>query len=630
MKEHIRVLIVLTICARLYFAVQNSYLHPDEHFQNFSIINSILHPNTAAAGDIPWEFQGPSPARSLIPLYLVYYPLFWYSPATITPIQQLYLVRLMFCFVSWIVVDYSMIRLASSSTRKNLTWLALSYTSYITWTYQSHTFSNSIETWVLCGCLMVIDSIKTQMENYQFVKSQQKSQDIKEESPLKIDNNYGKLSVLAVLVVFGMFNRITFAAFLVLPGIIYLGKFFFQYKKFLSLMVFIMVCGLTIAGFGYGDTILFEHFHPGYQQLQYNFQYQHHKFIIPPLNNLIYNSEYTNLAKHGIHSRITHLFINLPQMLGPLYLICIVNFKNYFQFARINFQYLKNWATNTPNHSLLKQMQTNEQYQDIMNLNVVYLTIVSGMSILSLVPHQELRFIVCLQPLFLKIMDFEFLHEQFVTKTEKADDNKKENTFFMITSKSKTLVRNILWVWYVYNAILGTLMGVFHQGGVITALDHLREQYSSNNGTIGSVQVWWRTYSPPTWLLGDAKPVIVLKYDDLVPVDGTTEHDDNLRVLLEYDYLAVSNSTVVVDVMGMDIDKLYRLLDRIVQTVTTGAKDVQLVAPVGSMDGKFTEFYKNSRRQFQWHEVWGDFWHIDMDHLEPGQYRPGIGVYSIV
>lgn len=44
---------------------------------------------------------------------------------------------------------------------------------------------------------------------------------------------------------------------------------------------------------------------------------------------------------------------------------------------------------------------------------------------------------------------------------------------------------------------LGVLFGVFHQGGVIPAQFHLRNATNVVNA------VWWKTYSPPTWLLGE-------------------------------------------------------------------------------------------------------------------------------
>lgn len=46
---------------------------------------------------------------------------------------------------------------------------------------------------------------------------------------------------------------------------------------------------------------------------------------------------------------------------------------------------------------------------------------------------------------------------------------------------------------------LGILFGVFHQGGVIPAQFYLGNMTGAENA------VWWKTYSPPTWLLGEGK-----------------------------------------------------------------------------------------------------------------------------
>lgn len=50
----------------------------------------------------------------------------------------------------------------------------------------------------------------------------------------------------------------------------------------------------------------------------------------------------------------------------------------------------------------------------------------------------------------------------------------------------------------MFNALLGGLMGVFHQGGVVPVQTYIAE-HLGNATTV----VWWKTYSPPTWLLGE-------------------------------------------------------------------------------------------------------------------------------
>lgn len=54
-------------------------------------------------------------------------------------------------------------------------------------------------------------------------------------------------------------------------------------------------------------------------------------------------------------------------------------------------------------------------------------------------------------------------------------------------------------VWVIFNVALGILFGIFHQGGVIPAQFYLGNMANAENA------VWWKTYSPPTWLLGEEK-----------------------------------------------------------------------------------------------------------------------------
>jgi phosphatidylinositol glycan class Z len=87
--------------------------------------------------------------------------------------------------------------------------------SYVTWTYQTHTFSNSIETLVVAWSLVLIERIvASQVGGQQGTivhgvcanKTQQRGSVLAS-------------SVLGIVAIFGLFNRITFPAFLLIPGI---------------------------------------------------------------------------------------------------------------------------------------------------------------------------------------------------------------------------------------------------------------------------------------------------------------------------------------------------------------------------------------------------------------------------
>ena len=89
-----------------------------------------------------------------------------------------------------------------------------------------------------------------------------------------------------------------------------------------------------------------------------------------------------------------------------------------------------------------------------------------GIFVLSLAQHQEARFLIPSIPLILSSVR---LPPRFAS----------------------------VWVglWIAFNAVFGVLMGTYHQGGVIPTQLFLAGQ------TDATQALWWRTYSPPIWLL---------------------------------------------------------------------------------------------------------------------------------
>jgi phosphatidylinositol glycan class Z len=148
--------------------------------------------------------------------------------------------------------------------------------------------------------------------------------------------------------------------------------------------------------------------------------------VFTPLNNLIYNANPQNLAQHGLHPYYQHLVANLPLLLGPAYLLIF----------------------------------------GVRRLSISFVSAASGLFLLSLVRHQEARFLVPAVPLFLSSV-------------------RPPRQFF----------RAWVALWIAYNAFMGIFMGIYHQGGIIPTQNFLAGQ-----DRIAEV-LWWRTYSPPTWLL---------------------------------------------------------------------------------------------------------------------------------
>lgn len=102
----------------------------------------------------------------------------------------------------------------------------------------------------------------------------------------------------------------------------------------------------------------------------------------------------------------------------------------------------------------------------------------SGILVLSLFQHQEPRFLLPAIPLILSSVRM-----------------------------PRNLTIHRLWVssWVVFNAIMAIFMGIYHQGGVIPAQIFIAAQPDATN------VIWWKTYSPPTWLLSSSNKFLRTK-----------------------------------------------------------------------------------------------------------------------
>lgn len=320
-------LIFAALIAKFILAVQPSYIHPDEFFQSFQI---LYHDN------LPWEVKDKENInRSIVPLLITHYPVIWIGTKIGLNYFQIYLlVRIQLTIISWIVTDWCLYRLAPMKHERIKATL-FTMTSYLTLVHQTHTFSNSTETCFLLPTLFIINDIRSYLERN--VPGQKYST--------------LKLAILGILISLGIFNRITFPAWIILPSF-YLFKFFLKYP-FMSLIP-ILVCLFMSSLFILIDTAYYQ---------------SSPKYTIAPLNNLMYNLSTDNLSLHGIHSRYTHILINYPQMVGPLLFLI--------------FPFTMTYTRTT-----------------------IFLAVLSGFVILSAFPHQELRFLLPAVPLLSTLISF--------------------------------------------------------------------------------------------------------------------------------------------------------------------------------------------------------------------------------
>lgn len=129
--------------------------------------------------------------------------------------------------------------------------------------------------------------------------------------------------------------------------------------------------------------------------------------------------------------------------------------------------------------------------------NIRAVSALSATALLSIFPHQEPRFLIPCVPLLLSCLRVDALYAR----------------------------RPLVVSWVAFNAFMGVLMGIYHQGGVIpTQLSIpgiVADHYPTNQPDTPATVFWWRTYSPPRWLLGDSTiPNIATK--DLMGAPGET------------------------------------------------------------------------------------------------------------
>ena len=187
---------------------------------------------------------------------------------------------------SFVLEDWALHELLPQPRERTVA-ITLVASSYVTWTFQTHTFSNSLETLLVLWCLVLVKRIRSERE-------------------LTMARACAALAFLGVL---GTFNRITFPAFLVIPAVQLVPHLLHRPLRFpimLAVALLTMAVGITM------DTEFYTGLRPSLRTLASN-------SIITPWNNLAYNLDTSNLAQHGLHPFWQHFAANLPQLIGPAF-----------------------------------------------------------------------------------------------------------------------------------------------------------------------------------------------------------------------------------------------------------------------------------------------------------------------
>ncbi|KAF1813536.1 hypothetical protein P152DRAFT_323477 [Eremomyces bilateralis CBS 781.70] len=473
------------ILIRLYFALSASYLHPDEHFQGPEVIAGRVFKYPVHQ---TWEFTSSTPIRSVFPLWLAYglpmytLRLLWEGVGQdeVAPIVVYWALRILMFMLSFVLEDWAIQELVEQPRQRHMALLLVA-SSYATWTYQTHTFSNSIETLVVLWCVVLIRRIVEDKKHTGLFAS----------------------FVLGFLMTLGTFNRITFPAFVLLPALSLIPHFL---RKPLSLVTIIIATVTTASIAIISDTSFYRNTDLAKLTLREVIQSP----VIPPLNSLRYNSNASNLAHHGLHPRTNHIFVNLPLLLGPATLPLLSTFTKTLR------RYLRRLRSATPPITPISPSTTGPRppspltptqpppspFTTPLPLPLASTALVA-IAILSLFPHQEPRFLLPAVPLLLTCVRVPRLRRP---------------------ARSFTLA------WVLFNALLGTLMGTYHQGGVVRVQGWLAHNLQLNqklgaatialpppaaqiavdppmNVTVREI-IWWKTYSPPLWILNGANGVV--------------------------------------------------------------------------------------------------------------------------
>ena len=113
-----------------------------------------------------WEWTSSRPIRSVFPLWPTYgLPmtiLTWIwaadSKGTVSPEAIYYALRMVMFILSLVIEDWAIYELVHSLHDRKIA-VGLVASSYVTWTFQTHTFSNSLETLLVAWSLVLIDRI---------------------------------------------------------------------------------------------------------------------------------------------------------------------------------------------------------------------------------------------------------------------------------------------------------------------------------------------------------------------------------------------------------------------------------------------------------------------------------------
>ena len=162
---------------------------------------------------------------------------------------------------------------------------------------------------------------------------------------------------------------------------------------------------------------------------------------------------------------------------------------------------------------------------------------------------------------------------------------------------------------------MGVLMGIFHQGGIVPAQIHL----ASNDVNLTHA-LWWKTYSPPTWLL-DGKTVnatttdlmgmpvqeVIQRLTEIAPCSvSTSDHDE-----------MVQNGNQMGNEVSIDNER-YNSTVYLVAPLSAAELDAYIEDTKFKMSAAVVNTSSKSQPLIHLAEVWRTRKHLNLDDLNFG------------
>lgn len=470
----------LTSLSIVLIPLTNSYIHPDEHYQSLEpllkFINDGLDENMNN-GSITWEYSTLSnlPIRS-ITILRIYYELLLRRIESLNP----YDIVLSIKYYNLAIFIGAYLFFSKSFITKKFNYKVskvVVLTSYTLLSYQVRPFSNSIETILLMLFLVFLES-----------------------------NSFIMLGLVFTL---GFYNRLTFPLWLILPC--NYKAYHLLMKKPKKVLFGYAICLSFSLAFAFTTVAYMD------SMVYYNCK----KFVLTPLENWRYNSDSSNLAKHGIHSRFNHIFINFPTLISPFILIIVI---------------------------------LHSKSQVFIKNKLPLVTCASGLLFLSLFPHQEARFLIPCVPLFYSSLDFENIKAKYLASS----------------SLSKTISKLVLLGHVVFNILMLIIMGSLHQSGLVSLTNHPLTLSAINNNDF----IFWHTLMPLHWpfylKIKDKSKLFIHFVDDEASDNGFRQLrlENNLR-----------DTHNIYDLMGVDANNFMYLINDIKQRKEQDMMSIILVTP---------------------------------------------------